>query len=83
MLFVSAILLLYSAVVVPFQICMWDYSDPCNIFPTLQFDIFVDTFFLVLSVLYNSNVYSIVTTALLHKYHGLLLIQQLGKKTLG
>jgi hypothetical protein len=47
MLFVSAVLLLYSAVVVPFQICMWDYSDPCNIFPTLQFDMFVDTFFLV------------------------------------
>jgi hypothetical protein len=47
MLFVSATLLLYSAAVVPFQICMWDYSDPCNIFPTLLFDMFVDTFFLV------------------------------------
>jgi hypothetical protein len=47
MLFVSAILLLYSAAVVPFQICMWDYSDPCNIFPTLQFDMFVDSFFMV------------------------------------
>ncbi len=47
MLFVSAILLLYSAAVVPFQICMWDYSDPCNLFPTLRFDMFVDVFFMV------------------------------------
>ena len=47
MIFISAILLLYSAVVVPFQICMWDYSDPCNTFPTLRFDMFVDTFFMV------------------------------------
>ncbi len=47
MLFVSAILLLYSAAVVPFQICMWDYNDPCNVFPTLQFDMFVDVFFMV------------------------------------
>ncbi len=47
MLFVSAILLLYSAAVVPFQICMWDYTDPCNVFPTLQFDMFVDLFFVV------------------------------------
>ncbi len=51
MLFVSAILLLYSAAVVPFQICMWDYSDPCNIFPTLQFDMFVDSFFMVPTLL--------------------------------
>ena len=47
MLFISALLLLYSAVVVPFQICMWDYTDPCNTFPTLRFDMFVDTFFMV------------------------------------
>jgi hypothetical protein len=32
---------------VPFQICVWDYSDPCNLFPTLQFDMFVDVFFMV------------------------------------
>ena len=49
MLFVSGLLLLYSAVVVPFQICMWDYSDPCNTFPTLHLDIAVDTFFLASS----------------------------------
>ena len=29
------------------QICIWDYSDPCNVFPTLYFDVFVDSFFLV------------------------------------
>ena len=51
MLFISAVLLAYSAVVVPFQICMWDYSDPCNTFPTLNFDMFVDTFFLVMLVI--------------------------------
>ena len=28
------------------QLCMWDYDDPCSIFPTLRFDAFVDTFFL-------------------------------------
>lgn len=47
MIFISGILLLYSAVIVPVQICMWDYNDPCNIFPTLYFDICVDSFFLV------------------------------------
>ena len=44
---VSAILLLYTAVIVPVQICMWNYDDPCNIFPTLYFDVIVDCFFLV------------------------------------
>jgi hypothetical protein len=48
LLFISGLFLLYSAVVVPFQICMWDYSDPCNLFPTLQLDLAVDTFFLVI-----------------------------------
>ena len=47
MLFCSGMLLLYSAIIVPFQICIWDYNDPCNIFPTLFFDLGVDTFFLV------------------------------------
>jgi hypothetical protein len=48
LLSISGLLLLYSAAVVPFQICMWDYSDPCNTFPTLRFDVCVDTFFMVL-----------------------------------
>jgi hypothetical protein len=47
MLFLSGTLLIYTAVIVPVQICLWSYDDPCNIFPTLQFDIVVDTFFLV------------------------------------
>ncbi len=41
------VLLLYTAVVVPVQICMWDYDDPCNAFPTLRIDVFVDAFFMV------------------------------------
>ena len=51
MLFISASLLLYSAVTVPFQICMWDYTNPCNTFPTLRFDMCVDTFFMVREVI--------------------------------
>jgi hypothetical protein len=43
----SGLLLLYTAVVAPVQICMWNYEDPCNKFPTLYFDVFVDAFFLV------------------------------------
>jgi hypothetical protein len=46
-LFCSAALLLYTAVIVPVQICLWIYDDPCNLFPTLYFDVVVDTFFLV------------------------------------
>ena len=30
------------------QIFMWDYSNPCNTFPTLNVDLVVDTYFLVL-----------------------------------
>ena len=26
---------------------MWDYDDPCNKFPTLYFDVYVDAFFVV------------------------------------
>jgi hypothetical protein len=47
MLFCSAALLLYTAVIVPVQICLWTYDDPCNTFPTLFFDVIVDTFFMV------------------------------------
>ena len=43
----SGALLFYSAVIVPVQVFMWDYDDPCNMFPTLYFDVLVDTFFLV------------------------------------
>lgn len=47
MLFVSGILLLYTSIVVPVQICLWNYDNPCRVFFTLYFDIFVDSFFLV------------------------------------
>ena len=46
-LLLSGALLLYTALVVPVQILVWDYSDPCRMFPTLYFDLGVDTFFLV------------------------------------
>ena len=46
----SAMLLIYTAVIVPVQICMWNYDDPCNMFPTLFFDVFVDAFFMVGSI---------------------------------
>ncbi len=47
MLFTSGILLFYTAMVVPVQIFLWDYSDMCRMFPTLYFDIIVDIFFMV------------------------------------
>ena len=49
-LLVSGILLFYTALVSPVQICMWDYTDPCHTFPTLRFDVFVDCFFMVRSL---------------------------------
>ena len=39
--------LLYTSVVVPIQLFVWNYDDPCNIFPTLYLDLAVDLFFLV------------------------------------
>jgi hypothetical protein len=48
MLLISGVFLLYSSVVVPFQIFMWDYSDACNTFPTLMLDVAIDTFFMVM-----------------------------------
>jgi hypothetical protein len=47
MLVASALFLLYTAVIVPVQLCLWTYDDPCEKFPTLYFDVIVDTFFLV------------------------------------
>jgi hypothetical protein len=49
MLVLSAIFLFYTAVIVPIQICLWSYDDPCTMFPTLFFDVLVDVFFMVLS----------------------------------
>ena len=47
MLFCSGIFLFYTAMVSPVQIFMWNYTDECNKFPTLYFDVLVDFFFLV------------------------------------
>jgi hypothetical protein len=49
---VLGLLLLYTAGVVPAQICLWDYGDPCTRFPTLYFDVVVDTFFMVYIYIY-------------------------------
>ncbi len=46
----SCLLLAYSAYAVPMQLSFWDREDPCNPFPTLYIDIFVDTFFMVLAL---------------------------------
>ena len=43
----SVLLLLYTTAIVPFQICFWNYDDPCHAFPTLYFDVIVDCFFMV------------------------------------
>ena len=47
MLFISAFLLFYTALIVPAQICLWSYDDPCDMFPSLPFDVIVDVFFMV------------------------------------
>jgi hypothetical protein len=52
-LFISGVLLFYTALVVPIQVFLWDDSDPCTLFPTLRIDLFVDTFFLVTSPVLN------------------------------
>jgi hypothetical protein len=54
MLFISGVFLLYSSIVVPFQIFMWDYSDACNLFPTLLLDVGIDTFFMVRQLIKES-----------------------------
>jgi hypothetical protein len=48
MMICNAIFLVYTGALAPLQICFWSYDDPCNNFPTLFFDVFVDSFFLVL-----------------------------------
>ena len=45
----SAVLLFYTAIIAPIQICFWSYDDACNKFPTLYFDVYVDAFFVVRS----------------------------------
>ena len=59
-MFLSGALLFYGAFLLPVQLFMWDYSDPCNTFPTLRLDLFADTFFLVmkLRVVHTLTTYS-------------------------
>ncbi len=66
MLLSSTFLLIYTAMIVPVQICMWNYEDPCNMFPTLYFDVFVDAFFMVQTHLIRKMllIFLIVTSAL-------------------
>ncbi len=43
----NALLLVYTAIIAPVQICLWNDDDPCSRIPTLFFDAAVDIFFLV------------------------------------
>ena len=47
MITMSGVFLLYTAVIVPIQLFLWSYDDPCVLFPTLYLDLLVDSFFLV------------------------------------
>jgi hypothetical protein len=57
-IFLSGAFLLYTAVIAPAQIFLWEIDEvECKTFPTLYFDLFVDAFFLVrLMLLYNATV---------------------------
>ena len=47
MLFLNALFLLYTAILSPAQIFLWDNDDDCNMFPTLYLDLCIDSFFMV------------------------------------
>jgi hypothetical protein len=61
MLFCNAIFLIYTAIISPAQIFLWDNEDDCNTFPTLFLDLCVDSFFMViiLSIFGICTVFSI------------------------
>ena len=46
-LILNAGMLAYSAAIVPVQLSFWEQIDICTAQPTLYFDVFVDSFFLV------------------------------------
>jgi hypothetical protein len=51
-LFSSGLLLLYTAIIAPAQVFVWEFKEEeCNVFPTLYFDIVVDLFFMVIIAL--------------------------------
>ena len=43
----NAVVLFYSAAIVPVQLSFWESEDICYVPPTIYFDVFVDSFFLV------------------------------------
>jgi hypothetical protein len=48
MVFLSGTFLFYTAVIAPAQIFLWESDETeCKFFPTLYFDLCVDTFFMV------------------------------------
>ncbi len=50
-LLISGFLLFYTAIIAPAQVFLWEFNDDeCNSFPTLYFDVFVDSFFMVRSI---------------------------------
>ena len=56
MLVISGTLLLYTAIIAPAQIFLWEFKEEeCNVFPTLYFDIFVDLFFMVSLLKHQSS----------------------------
>ena len=42
-----SLLLLYNLFIIPVQLSFWNTDATCDPNPTLPFDIFVDTFFMV------------------------------------
>ncbi len=47
-LFISGLLLFYTAIIAPVQVFIWEFDEEeCDTFPTLLFDVVVDIFFLV------------------------------------
>jgi hypothetical protein len=43
----SFVFLAYSAYVVPMQLSFWAHREACDPFPTISFDLVVDTYFMV------------------------------------
>jgi hypothetical protein len=43
----SFMFLAYSAYVVPMQLSFWAHREACDPFPTISFDLVVDTYFMV------------------------------------
>jgi hypothetical protein len=64
-LFISGVLLLYTVIMAPVQIFVWEFDeDECNVFPTMYFDICVDIFFMVKFSFDHIKYYSLVMLGL-------------------